>query len=51
MHDYRALATASFGNDINVYTIYKDDVSMLGQLFGHITPVTAIEALDGIVLL
>jgi hypothetical protein len=46
MHDYKALAAATFGNNINIYTIYKDDVSMVGQLYGHITTVIAIQALD-----
>jgi len=48
MHDYKALAIATFGNQINLYTIYQDDVSLLGYLFGHITTVIAIAALNGI---
>ena len=47
MHDYKALAVATFGNEINVYTIHNDDVSLIGHFFGHITTVTAIAALDG----
>ena len=46
MHDYRVLATATYGNKIYLYRIYSEDVSTLGQLFGHLTTVTSIHALE-----